>query len=853
MRRFYGFARRRRFLTAALSAMALATVFWVAGAFGDAGNPILNTIHADVTDNGSTVDITVRGEWNWLSHNGDCNIDRAGTGIGVIWNDPTEPGWTVTKNTISAQVGVKTLRAGDTTNQIDRQVHPVDIGNVPADGQGPLPGTPGQVAFDPVPDPVTGLGDASLWRSGCGREPVFSKVNVVSAVDNGANATITADQTLTGWVAGQKVTIAGVTPSGYNGTGLSIISVSGNQFTYARSAVLSPGSGGTATDTSITSGNAAGCLEYCGDPWGSYGYQTPGGYGKKGITHRYVKEYDPTPLSNPADDHTSGLPSQVCVNFYDEHGANNGAPTSSIQVDGNGDNSIQTNAFNVNQGANCVSVSAPTIVTTATDGTVGGNIHDTATLSGLPGDIANDYLVFKAYGPRDPGQNPNPDCSGSAAFTSANVPVTTNGDYGSGNFSTTAAGLYDWQVHYSGGGLVLPADSVCGDTSNGNDEISSVAKQTPGLSTDARVGGNSTVLLTSSGRDLTDSATLTKPAGGVNTITGTLTYHLYRGTCVAANEVSGSPKTRTVNGFGSYTSTPAIHVSTQGLYRWVVSFTGSDGNNNDVSGSCGDTNEDLKVINPSIKVTKTPHNQTVPSGGTASWTINVSNNSDDTAVNPGATLAAQRGGLTDADLTLTNVHVTDAQAANCARTAAQIATIAPHNSSTFAPGDSVSYTCSKTNVTAAFDNVVVACGTALTTDDTCDNSPASADDRTGHVGLESLSSEQNVIPNDTATLAGFTGTPNGNFTFKLYKGTCVAGNLIYDSGARAVNSSGVASTNNTTDLKALLTAASLSYTSPATYNWQISYTGDTNGNGDISPGTCGSENFTIDNDGSFAN
>ena len=42
-----------------------------------------------------TVTVYVRGQWNWYSHNSDCNTDRAGAGVGIIWNDPTEPGYTV--------------------------------------------------------------------------------------------------------------------------------------------------------------------------------------------------------------------------------------------------------------------------------------------------------------------------------------------------------------------------------------------------------------------------------------------------------------------------------------------------------------------------------------------------------------------------------------------------------------------------------------------------------------------------------------------------------------------------------------------------------------------------------------
>src|SRR5438876_1720535 len=99
-------------------------------AYADAGNPILGTIHGSIQPNADgTVTVFVRGEWNWLSHNSDCNFDRAGTGVGIIWNDPTEPGYTVTKGAISAGVGISSLRPGDAVNQVDEMVHPADRGN----------------------------------------------------------------------------------------------------------------------------------------------------------------------------------------------------------------------------------------------------------------------------------------------------------------------------------------------------------------------------------------------------------------------------------------------------------------------------------------------------------------------------------------------------------------------------------------------------------------------------------------------------------------------------------------------------------------------------------------------------
>src|SRR6266540_717483 len=145
--------------------------FMVAGAFADAGNPILGTIKATAQDNGDgTVTIYVRGQWNWLSHNNDCNIDRNGTGVGIIWNDPTEPGYTVANGAISAGVGISTLRAGDAVNKIDRKVHPVDRGNQ-VEGY-TVAGTdyPATQQFvDPVPTASPGAAQVAAWKGGCGR------------------------------------------------------------------------------------------------------------------------------------------------------------------------------------------------------------------------------------------------------------------------------------------------------------------------------------------------------------------------------------------------------------------------------------------------------------------------------------------------------------------------------------------------------------------------------------------------------------------------------------------------------------------------------------------------------------
>ncbi len=99
-----------------------------------------------------------------------------------------------------------------------------------------------------------------------------------------------------------------------------------------------------------------------------------------------------------------------------------------------------------------------------------------------------------------------------------------------------------------------------------------------------------------------------------------------------------------------------------------------------------------------------------------------------------------------------------------------------------------------------------------------------------------ISTAQNLLPNDDATISGGFGTPGGTVTFNLFDpsdATC-AGTPAYTQTV-SVSGNGTYSTTNTTFLAS----------DEGTWRWQVSYSGD--GNNEAAESACGVEHFAIDN------
>jgi uncharacterized repeat protein (TIGR01451 family) len=311
----------------------------------------------------------------------------------------------------------------------------------------------------------------------------------------------------------------------------------------------------------------------------------------------------------------------------------------------------------------------PVVTTTATAGpvVVGSNIHDVAHLSGGLGNPTGS-ITFDVFAPGDTN------CT-TPISVSPSKPVSGAGDYQSGDYAAGAVGTYRWVAHYSGDSLNNAVDTLCTDAN----ESTVVTKASPAISTSA----SGPVVV---GDKIHDVATLSGAVGA----TGAVTFQVFAPGDTSCSEavatLATSSKSVDGNGNGTYTSAD-FTTAASGDYRWRAFFAG-DAKNDPVSGACNAVNEKSTVFKPGIFISKTTSTPQVVSGGTATFSITVKNTGD---------------------VTLTNVHVTDAQAPNCVRTAAQIA--ADRGSSTFAPNDSYTYSCTLANVTQSLTNVATDTGT----------------------------------------------------------------------------------------------------------------------------------------------
>lgn len=212
-------------------------------------------------------------------------------------------------------------------------------------------------------------------------------------------------------------------------------------------------------------------------------------------------------------------------------------------------------------------MNSPTIATTLSSNpiTVGGSVHDSATLSGASSTTPTGTVTYTVY--TDNACTLGAQSAGTKTLASdGTIP-----DSDAITFNT--AGTFYWQAVYSGDSNNNTATSPC------TSETLVVNKAQPTVSTAQDLIPN-------------DSFTL---GSGFGTPTGTITFSLYSPTNVNNATCTGPAdykETVTVNGNGTYstgngtTVTPAFHATAEGTWNWTSSYSG-DGNNLPASSACG--------------------------------------------------------------------------------------------------------------------------------------------------------------------------------------------------------------------------------------------------------------------------
>jgi hypothetical protein len=579
-------SRQWRWLAVVAVAIVATLAFFVASAFGDAGNPILGTIHGTLTPNADgTVTVTVRGQWHWYSHNSDCNTDRAGAGVGIIWNDPSgaDRARSISKATVDGSGNVTLTTAAQTFSVGDHITVSGVSGGTGYNGSFVITGV-GSTQVKYVTNPkATGTGTGGTVTD-------LDVFNGFLVSHNGISAYVGTKTATNGNPVDEMVHPSDIGNKaegypGYNGQTFfdpsppnpnSYLSWKGGCGREPETATASPGPGSalepsflTCADGTLICGGAAGTdpatgISYGssknGHPWGSWGYTTS-------YSHTYASRSDV---------------SKVCVNYYDVHGGGTGSKlqlvngAKEITVDANGDNSIDTNAFDPSNGANCISFgqAQPTITTNASGPvTIGDSISDTATLSN--GSSPTGTITFTAYAPKADG-TADPTCS--TPVKTLTVTVNGNNDYPSGAFTPSGtgsqiAGTYEWIASYSGDANNLPATTSCGDTG----EQSLVNKHDSSLPT------RQSVLISDTAKVTGDNPT------------GTVTFQLFTSPDCTTGKVVDSTVPLT-NGLAS---TGQTALTDNGTYSWLVTYNG-DSNNVSATSPCGTEQTSISGNDPNI-------------------------------------------------------------------------------------------------------------------------------------------------------------------------------------------------------------------------------------------------------------
>ncbi len=419
----------------------------------------------------------------------------------------------------------------------------------------------------------------------------------------------------------------------------------------------------------------------------------------------------------------------------------------------------------------------PTIATLLSSSSVpvGSTVHDTATLSGASAN-AGGTVTYTVY--TDSSCTLNPQDAGTKSVTNGIVPD-------SNAITFNSAGTFFWQAVYSGDANNDSATSAC------TSEQLVVTKLSPSIST---VLSASQVNI---GTMVHDSATLT---GATPNAGGTVTYTVYTDSSCTLNPQDAGTKTVTN---GVVPDSNDITFNSAGTFFWQAFYIG-DANNDPATSVC--TSEQL-VVNV---------NQT-----NINTTLSATSVSIGTAVHDSATLQGATG---NAGGTVTYKVYTDAGCMQFLQDAGTVqvtnGVVPDSNPITFNSAGTFYWQAAYSGDNNNNASISICTSEQLVVNP---NSPG-------------MSTAQDLLPNDSAAIAGATSNAGGAITFSLFSpsdATC-AGTPAYTQTV-PVNGNGTYSTNNTM----------VHATDFGTWRWLVSYSGDANNLGATS--ACGVEHFTIVN------
>jgi hypothetical protein len=293
-----------------------------------------------------------------------------------------------------------------------------------------------------------------------------------------------------------------------------------------------------------------------------------------------------------------------------------------------------------------------------------------------------------------------------------------------------------------------------------------------------------------------DSATLT---GATADAGGTVTYTVYSDSSCTQNARDAGTKTVTN---GVVPDSNPISFSAAGTFYWQAVYSG-DANNN---GATSDRKSEQLVVKTHPSITTT----------LSATTANVGDTVHDSATLSGAT--ADAGG------TVTYTVYSDS---SCTKNPQDAGTKTVTNG-TVPDSNGITF-----NTAGTFYWQAVYSGDA-------NNNGATSDRKSEQLVVNpnnpSISTAQNLIPNDDATIRGATSNAGGSITFNLFSpsdATCSGTPALTQTVN--VSGNGTYSTTNTTFIAK----------AEGTWRWHVDYSGDNNNKGTSS--ACGVESFTIKN------